>query len=743
MGNLSTAADPTHHASNGQDGMPGTNGTGATHPPEQRRQSAAEVAAWLRLLAEPGQVLELRALRWRDGYRRPCTIAGFYDDLDAMARKAVDLTPRSEGVYFTLNPVDPALKARCANRTQEAEQGFSAADKDITRRRRLLLDADPVRPKGISATDAEKARALEAARAVAEYLRGLGWPHPILADSGNGYHLLYRIDLPAEDGGLVKRVLAALAARFNTPAVKIDTSVFNPARITKLYGTLARKGDSIPERPHRRSAILELPDGGKLDTVPVELLEQLAAEAPAEEAPHASSAAAGNGRYTSRLLVERWLGDRGQDFRRKPEPDAKGRTVYVLKACPFNPDHADPDSCVMQATDGKLYAKCLHDSCRGKGWQDFKQAIGPPGPEHHDPPLKAKKRGSASPAPSAPGAGEDDQDDLPTMHQLILAYLRERYQPVYREASAIYSGRLGELVRPSEACNAPTYPLLQQLAFASDAPRSEYGVRLAEIARLFRTWAAVAWQDLLAELPIEPDAAEVSPRAAEHFGRRLTAALVTIVAFGHRYDGKDGGERTDTQRRALVEWAEMWAKKPGVWNDLRSYRMWSKKGAAGRLEIALRVELFDQVGMRDLARLTQRQFDDLVELYGYGQGGRAGGKRAAILNPDYVAWVRSGPSPENSWANGRTQGVAGASACGQAGAHARGTCVNSSTEAQAHAFPTDAVDESVDAEPVRQRGRAPAGVSVCADDDADVDADSQKEGAAPTAGREREPGEEG
>ena len=33
-----------------------------------------------------------------------------------------------------------------------------------------------------------------------------------------------------------------------------------PARITKLYGTMTRKGDHTPERPHRRSRILEIPD---------------------------------------------------------------------------------------------------------------------------------------------------------------------------------------------------------------------------------------------------------------------------------------------------------------------------------------------------------------------------------------------------------------------------------------------------------------------------------------------------
>ena len=32
---------------------------------------------------------------------------------------------------------------------------------------------------------------------------------------------------------------------------------FNPARIWKLYGTLAAKGDPTPERPHRLSRLVE------------------------------------------------------------------------------------------------------------------------------------------------------------------------------------------------------------------------------------------------------------------------------------------------------------------------------------------------------------------------------------------------------------------------------------------------------------------------------------------------------
>jgi hypothetical protein len=94
---------------------------------------------------------------------------------------------------------------------------------------------------------------------VKAYLSGQGWPAPIVADSGNGYHALYPIDLPRDDGGIIERCLKALADRFDTERVTIDTSVFNPSRITKLYGTTPHKGDHTPERPHRPSRILEVP----------------------------------------------------------------------------------------------------------------------------------------------------------------------------------------------------------------------------------------------------------------------------------------------------------------------------------------------------------------------------------------------------------------------------------------------------------------------------------------------------
>jgi hypothetical protein len=364
------------------------------------KPDAAKVLAWLRLFVAPDQVSELRALDVKQRYGAPQTVSGYYDfaNLDALAKEALRLEGDAKGVYFTMNPVVPALLARRYNGTAIVKSGDTSSDKDILHRRWLLCDADPVRPAGISASDAEKAQAHTVAEAVRDYLRGLDWPAPIFADSGNGYHSLFRIDLPCDDGGIVERCLQALDARFTSDKVKIDTSVFNPARITKLYGTLTGKGDpqaAAIGRPHRRSAILEAPD--VVEVVPAELLQALAAEAPAPAKPAAKPASAAkpsaNGRASNhRLQIPVYLNHYGRGFREKDQPDAKGRAVYVLEVCPFDASHGG-DSCIMQSPDGQLSAHCFHDGCRGRGWKAFRDAIGKPHPDHYDPPLRGRGAG--------------------------------------------------------------------------------------------------------------------------------------------------------------------------------------------------------------------------------------------------------------------------------------------------------------------------------------------------------------
>lgn len=374
--------------------------------------SPERIARWLRALVPPGEVVELRAVKV-PGYGKPATYSGFYSDLGAMARGAAELSMDSgkrgaaKGVYLTLNPVLPELLARRSNRYGRAEDGELAGDKHVGPRRWLLVDVDPVRDSHVSATESEKSAALEALVRLNTHLRNAGWPQPIQCDSGNGYHGLYRIDLPNNDESrdLVKGCLEALAARFDNDRAKIDKSVFNASRIVKLPGTVGRKGDHVPDRPHRVSCVLSIPDVldansppedayGRVGVVPVELLLELAAEAPqpgARQAPRKTRTTSTSDGYQSRLDVPRWLAVRGIEFKERTTT-GDGRTVYAI-TCPFDPSHANPDAAVMQDADGAMSAKCFHDSCSGRGWQEFKRAIGEPDGEHYDPPLTGRTPG--------------------------------------------------------------------------------------------------------------------------------------------------------------------------------------------------------------------------------------------------------------------------------------------------------------------------------------------------------------
>lgn len=221
-----------------------------------------KIVQFLQVVLEPGTVVELRAIKV-DGID---TFTQLYstDKLDNLARDALDLSGRFKGVYFTLNPLAPTVLS----------EERSAKGSDVLHRRWLLIDADVDTKGKKSATDLEKATAQIMIREVQDDLRVRGWPEPIECDSGNGYHLLYRIDLPTEDGGLVRQVLHVLGESHDRHEVKIDRKVFDPPRICKLPYTLACKGGHTPERPHRLACVVKMP--AELQIVTQAQLEALA-----------------------------------------------------------------------------------------------------------------------------------------------------------------------------------------------------------------------------------------------------------------------------------------------------------------------------------------------------------------------------------------------------------------------------------------------------------------------------------
>ena len=108
-------------------------------------------------------------------------------------------------------------------------------------------------PEICCSTDSEKAAAKNVLKAVITWLcREQGWPQPLLADSGNGWHALFRIDLPADDGKVVERILHAIAQRFDTATTK-QKGVQLSQRLANLLGL--KVGDPVVLRANERSAV--------------------------------------------------------------------------------------------------------------------------------------------------------------------------------------------------------------------------------------------------------------------------------------------------------------------------------------------------------------------------------------------------------------------------------------------------------------------------------------------------------
>jgi hypothetical protein len=321
-------------------------------------------------IAGPGQVVEVRALT--DQY----THSGYFSDHDALIRavEPLDTDNSVHGIYVTLNEVNPALLSRRANRIKMrlGKKDSTTSDADILRRRWLPVDIDPLRPSGVSSTDEEHGLALAKAEEVAHWISGLGFPDPVRADSGNGAHLLYRIDLPNDDAALalVKGCLTTLDALFSDERVTVDTANFNAARIWKLYGTVSRKGDNTPERPHRRSRILSAPD--ELSVVTPDQLRDLAVRLPTEQHAQAQPAPVkGKG-----FDLRHWLSDHGVGVR--SEKPYSGGTLFILDQCPFSSAHKD-GAFAIQFGNGAVFAGCKHTSCGGgtQRWQELRERYEP------------------------------------------------------------------------------------------------------------------------------------------------------------------------------------------------------------------------------------------------------------------------------------------------------------------------------------------------------------------------------
>ena len=390
---------------------------------ETREKLAGYIEGYLHRIMQPGQVTELRVLGVRErGFKN--NYFGYFSDYAELAKHAAYYSGRATGVYNIMNPIHPALLGRAANRMERAAKDDSAtADENIVSLNWLLIDVDPDKPDSkISATDAEKRLAEIKRDAIADYLTDRGWPEGIRGDSGNGAHIVYPIEQMennSDNVGILQNCLQALHRWFDPAEVTnadgkketkkdgstVDQTVFNPARIWKLYGTLACKGDPIDDRPHRFASLGKdytgIPE--TLHPVSLDLLSSLAADAPT---PKNTTSDGNRTPYTGSGLegeawMDDWIGKHGIGATKKVRGYG---VVWVLDQCPFNAEHTDRAAFITYTPGWGFGGGCKHNGCSGKGWPDMR-AI-------YDGPKETRPKSKSGTAASA---ADYDGQDLPNI----------------------------------------------------------------------------------------------------------------------------------------------------------------------------------------------------------------------------------------------------------------------------------------------------------------------------------------
>lgn len=325
----------------------------------------AEIRKALALLKKPGEIFEIRIV----GTSKKI-FSGYFKDVDLMINQLKTLDLKKANVYFTINAINEACYDRSQRDQFQTYTKSTTSDSDIVSYNFIMIDVDPVRPSDTSSTDEQIQKAKDLGNRIHAFLRDLGFEKPAFGFSGNGCHLLYKVALvKCEDNkNLVKRALETLAMLFDTEEVKVDTTTFNPARVCKLYGTLAQKGSGKGQRPYRMSYLYG--HQAELVSTDIEYIKKLNSYYPQDlEKPQRYN------NYNPREFdIEQWLNKYNISYKAM---SFSGGTKYVLDECPFDSNHRAPDSAIFKMNNGAIGFKCFHNSCDGRTWHDVRMKFEP------------------------------------------------------------------------------------------------------------------------------------------------------------------------------------------------------------------------------------------------------------------------------------------------------------------------------------------------------------------------------
>lgn len=357
----------------------------------KQTMNESDIRCWYDVFKDNNELVEIRIL---DPETRK-TYSGYFTNVEDILRE-VRRYDRCN-VYFTLNVINPACYGREQKDKISTRPKSTTSDSDIIGRKWCLIDIDCEKPSDTNSTDEEKEAAKQVVNSVYKFLRDEGFEPPVICDSANGWHLLYKQAMRAtpENTEIMKKFLQVLDMYFSTDKVKIDVSTFNNSRICKLYGTVSRKGSDTVDRPQRLSGFVRVPREVRVTSN--EYFAKVASYLPQPEKKDkynnygATSFDLDEFLRKHNIAVDRVIEDR--DY-----------TKYILKTCPFNSSHSAPDSAVFKMRDGSFGFKCLHASDSHYTFRDFRC--------HFEPDAYSRERSYSPHRSFKPYRGEKPQLEL-------------------------------------------------------------------------------------------------------------------------------------------------------------------------------------------------------------------------------------------------------------------------------------------------------------------------------------------
>lgn len=329
------------------------------------------IRQWYDTFKSGEELVEVRIVD--NAYKR--TYSGYFSDVNTLLNEIRKYD--NCNIYFTLNAINPACYDREQHDRIVTKPKSTTSDNDIVGRDWILIDIDTKKPSDTNSTDEEKEMAKEVVNNVFKFLRDEGFEKPVVCDSGNGFHLLYKIAMKNsnENTTICKEFLQVLDMLFSNPNVEIDCTTHNASRVCKLYGTFSRKGSNTKKRPQRESKILRIPDEIKI--TPNEYFAKVAAMLPKPEQPSKS-----NYYSNEKFDLEAFLNKHHIAVRNIVRTSSF--TKYILDECPFNSSHRAPDSAIFEMSNEGLGFKCLHSSCSQYTWKDFRLKFEPDAYDHKE-----------------------------------------------------------------------------------------------------------------------------------------------------------------------------------------------------------------------------------------------------------------------------------------------------------------------------------------------------------------------